>query len=289
MKENPMISVIIPVYNSALFIEQAINSILNQSFSDFELLIVNDGSSDETESLIFGFQDDRIKYHRLSRNLGNYHARNIGLRNAKGNYIAVMDADDIALPKRLEIQYNYLELHEDVLAVGTNFVLGINGSIAERPLSYEAIQLALLDNNCMLHPSLMIRKSILEYLGGYNEAYKYSADYDLICRIANKGPIINLPKILMVYRLHKNQISQSKNNEQQMYADKIRIHYHRQFIKQYSSGLFLEIDDYMIHNAKMGKIVALYVYAKHSDSGVSLKTANKLLNEIVDEIGRAHV
>lgn len=284
MKIKPMISVIMPVYNCGDFINQAINSILDQSFSDFELLIIDDGSFDETERVIAEFRDKRINYHRLEHNVGNYYARNIGLKVAKGNYVAVMDADDIALPKRLELQYNYLESHNDVLAVGTCFLFGIKGFEAERPHCYEHIKLALLDNNCILHPSLMIRKSVLDDLSGYNEIYKYSADYDLVCRIANKGAIINLPETLMVYRWHKSQISQSKHAEQQMYADKIRIQYHRQFISKYSSSLSLAVDDYMIRDAKMGRVIALFLYSKHSSCIECVEIANSLLDEIVDNL-----
>lgn len=281
---KPLISIIMPVYNCGDFINQAIDSILDQSFSDFELLIINDGSFDETERIVLAFRDKRIKYHRLDRNTGNYHARNIGLKVAKGKYVAVMDADDIALPKRLETQYNYLESHDDVLATGTCFLFGINGFKAERPVSYMDIKLALLDNNCILHPSLMIRKSVLDDLSGYNENYKYSSDYDLVCRIANKGPIINLPETLMVYRWHKSQISQSKLAEQQMYADKIRMQYHRQFISKYSSCLSLAIDDCMIREAKMGRVITLFLYSKHSSCIECVEMANFLLDEIVDNL-----
>lgn len=129
MKTRPMISVIMPVYNCGNFINQAIDSILDQSFSDFELIIIDDGSFDETERMVIAFRDKRINYYRLDHNAGNYHARNIGLKVAKGIYVAVMDADDIALPKRLETQYNYLESHDDVLATGTCFLFGINGCL----------------------------------------------------------------------------------------------------------------------------------------------------------------
>src|SRR5688500_300589 len=120
---SPKISVILPVYNGQLFLKAAIESILNQSYGNFELLIINDGSVDDTEKIIFGFNDLRIRYIRNERNLGLIATLNKGLDLAKGEYIARMDNDDISLPARLEKQLAYLEENKHVSVLATKLVI----------------------------------------------------------------------------------------------------------------------------------------------------------------------
>ena len=114
-----LVSVIMPVYNMAKFIESAINSIFQQSFSDFELIVIDDASEDGTDAVVQSYKDRQIIFERNSCNVGNYVSRNRGMQLAQGKYIAVMDADDIAMPDRLEKQVAYLEEHSGVLAVGS--------------------------------------------------------------------------------------------------------------------------------------------------------------------------
>lgn len=141
-----------------------------------------------------------------------------------------MDADDRALPERLLIQYHYMEQHTDVLACGSLFY--VHGFMVSKPLNYEDIRTALLQNNCILHPSLFIRTEVMRNIGGYNEKYCYSSDYDLVCRISLAGKIVNLPDILMVYRMHKGQISQKHVDKQKSYADNIRDCYREKILKE---------------------------------------------------------
>jgi glycosyltransferase involved in cell wall biosynthesis len=221
---QPLVSVIMPVYNNEKYVSWAIESILRQSYKNFEFIIINDGSTDSSTEQIKKFDDKRIVFINQAENKGNYRRRNEGIALSKGKYICVMDADDEALPFRLATQIIFLEKHELVLAIGSQFEF-IGKEISNKPTEYEFIKTKLLYNNVFLHPSLMIRKDIIDEIGGYNEEYHYSSDYDLVCRIAIKGEIINLPDILMRYRTHNSQISTAKKKEQQMYADMTRINY----------------------------------------------------------------
>ncbi|WP_081415454.1 glycosyltransferase [Parabacteroides massiliensis] len=201
-ERNIVVSVVMPVYNQEKYVQDAIESILNQTFQDFELIVVNDGSDDNSESKILSCRDERIVYVRNEENQGNYPARNIGIAKAKGRYVAVMDADDLAFPTRLEQQFTYLENHRDLCVVGSGFTFSDTLRKCRHPLGDEEIRLALLDRNSFMHASLMIRMEALRELGGYNEAYRYASDYDLVCRLVLYGKVENLPDILMIYRCH---------------------------------------------------------------------------------------
>src|SRR5690606_38731871 len=122
MRFAKKISIIMPAFNSDKFINSAIESVLKQTFDDWELLIVDDGSQDNTVDAILSFRDNRIKLIRLDKNYGNYHARNIGIRASSSKYVAMFDSDDICHSNRLEIQYNFLEKRKDIGAIGTNFL-----------------------------------------------------------------------------------------------------------------------------------------------------------------------
>jgi GT2 family glycosyltransferase len=222
--DAPLISVVMPVYNNEKYVSWAIESILKQSYKNFEFIIINDGSTDCSAEQIKNFDDKRIIFVNHSENRGNYRRRNEGLSIAKGKYICVMDADDEALPSRLATQVDFLEQNKSVLTVGSQFEF-IGKGISNKPMEYEHIKAMLFYNNMFLHPSLMIRKSTLDEIGGYNEKYYYSSDYDLVCRLALKGEIRNLPDILMRYRVHDSQISTAKQKEQQAYANEIRAEY----------------------------------------------------------------
>jgi glycosyltransferase involved in cell wall biosynthesis len=213
-----------PVYNVDAYIGEAIESILNQTFSDFEFIIIDDGSTDNTWDIIQSYKDNRIITLRNNTNFGNYPSRNRGMRIAAGKYIAVMDGDDIAMPERLEKQLEIMESDTSLLAHGTAFVFS-GGQISRRPCSYEILKVMLLQNNIFLHPSLIIRKEIIAEIGYYNEYYHYSSDYDLVCKIAQKGKIMNIPDILMRYRLHDNQISSTGRSRQAEFAERIRLEY----------------------------------------------------------------
>lgn len=224
--KKPLISVVMPVYNNEIFLEEAINSILNQTYDYFEFIIINDGSSDGSSEIITNIKDSRMKLFNYTDNKGNYHCRNQGCRLANGKYIAVMDSDDWAYPERFRIQVEILENNSDLLACGCIHE-DFEGKICFRSTFPQMVKVNLLYNNALLHPSLMIRKEVLQSINYYNEKFYYAADYDLVCRIALHGDITNLPDILMKYRKHESQISLLHLKEQTAYANEIRINYLR--------------------------------------------------------------
>lgn len=222
--KKALVSVIMPVYNVENFVKEAIDSILNQSYPNFEFIIINDGSTDNTSSIIKLEEDPRIICIDKQVNRGNYTCRNEGCRLAKGKYICVMDGDDIAMFNRLEKQVEIMEADPEILAMGTDFEF-INGSICRKPKEYPLLRTLLLQNNMFLHPSLIIKKEVLLQVGYYNEEYYYASDYDLMCRISLIGKVINIPDTLMRYRLHEKQISSGQYTKQTFYANQIRLRY----------------------------------------------------------------
>ena len=224
MKRKPLVSVIMPVYNSEEYVQEAITSILNQTYPWFEFIIINDGSTDHSSEVIDKQKDDRIRFINHTINIGNYPRRNEGCKLAKGEYIFVMDSDDWASPERMEIQVETMEHSSNTVACGTAHVT-FDGEYCFRPTNPEFSKINLIFNNGFLHPSLIIRKEILEEINYYDENYRYASDYDLMCRIVQRGNAINLPDVLMKYRHHKQQISSQHAKQQAHYADQIRLNY----------------------------------------------------------------
>lgn len=209
----PKISVCMPFYNTDSFINEAIESILEQTFEDFELIMVNDGSTDNSEAIVHGFKDKRIRY---AKNHHDYiQSLNIGLELATGKYIARMDADDKSHKDRLLIQYNYLESYPDIAACGTGLErFGLyTGKVIPQNLNSDEIEMAFLEAN---HFSIgMIRRDFLnQHNIRYNPSFIYAEDYKLYADIIMAGgKLENLPQILYYYRHHKQQIS-THNSEQ---------------------------------------------------------------------------
>ena len=230
-----LISVVMPVYNAAPFLKEAVDSLLMQSFLDFELIVVEDASTDHSLEILDTYRDSRILVLKNEVNRGNYPSRNIGMSVAKGKYICVMDADDIALLHRLAVQFQFMETHPEILACGSAYqVIGSN-EMYRSVQNYESIQEALLLDNCFLHPSLCFRTSVLKKIGMYNEDYIYASDYDFLCKMALVGPIVNLPDILMKYRWHNGQITQAHRLEQIKY---VKRYYPDEIENVYSSVVY---------------------------------------------------
>lgn len=227
------VSVVVPFCNAEKFIFDAVSSILKQSLIDFELLAVDDGSTDRTSAIIEGFGDSRIKLLTLGNNKGNYFARNHGMSVAQGEYICVLDADDIARSDRLAKQVDFLDEFSSIGVIVSNYII-INEhgkEISKRilPSTPSKLNVILLRNNFILHSSLMFRSKIVhEYGYYYDETLPYSADYDFLSRLANLFKIACLPEFLSFYRCHPNQISKTKATLQRNIADNIRK---KQFIK----------------------------------------------------------
>lgn len=269
-----------PVYNMAEFVDEAIRSILKQTFFNFEFIIMDDASDDGTDLVLRSYLDERIVLIQNDSNIGNYASRNKGMWLARGEYIAVMDADDIAMPDRLEKQVSYLEKHSDVLAVGSGCISLPGGILREGLFSYREIQLALLNNNCFVHSSLMIRKDILLKLNGYNERYYYSADYDLVCRLVAAGKVENLIEPLVGYRYHPFQISVLHKEKQQLFADEIRLKYQIEFINRYKKENQSLVGRAEVAVPVIGQAIAYYTYTLYSGDIRYEQKADELLDQV---------
>lgn len=276
------ISIIMPVYNEEKYLHEAIDSILSQTFGNFEFIIIDDASTDDSLLIIKSYTDKRIRLICHEYNVGNYPSRNEGLKIAVGKYICVMDADDVAYPQRLALQYAYLEVHSDVLAIGTNFDFSVPEMKRFLPSSYEQIMVGLLMDNRFLHSSLMIRTDIMKNCGGYDEKYVYSSDYNLMSRLALSGKIENLTNILMMYRWHESQISQSHKNEQKAYAYEICQKYQIEFINRYRIAEQQAPDEWITGIPNIGRIIALYTYAKYTKNILYEKLAEELLDHLLE-------
>ncbi len=204
-----MISVIMPVYNGEKYLREAIDSILSQTYSDFEFIIINDCSTDSTEEIILSYSDNRIVYIKNEKNMGVAATLNRGLDIAKGEYIARMDADDISLPKRFEKQIGFMEKHKNVAVCGTWVeFFGAANSVFKNPISKEETKVSLLFNSCIAHPTAMIRTNIAQCYK-YDSEYEGLEDYELWYRISLEYDITNIPDVLLKYRIHKEQVTQN--------------------------------------------------------------------------------
>lgn len=224
---KPLISVVMPVFNSEQYILEAINSILNQTLTDFEFIIINDGSTDKTQAILNTITDIRVRKIDNIVQKGNYKCRNIGMSVAKGCFIAVMDGDDIAKPTRLAVQYEFMCKMPNCVALGSSIELIKNDDVFKRTnyiQSSDEIRIGLLKDNMCTHPSLMIRAETLKKNQiFYNESYLYASDYDLMVRLSQIGEICNLSEALLQYRIHSNQITSKYRKQQSSFADQIRL------------------------------------------------------------------
>ena len=200
----PRVTVLMPVYNGERYLREAIDSILAQTFTDFEFIIVDDGSTDETPTILNGYTDPRIVRLRNQTNVGLVESLNRGLAAARGEYIARQDADDVSLPQRLEKQLDFLESHPDVGLVGTTFAIvnscGVILGIPSVPTQNGDIQERLLCANNFCHGSVMFRRKCLEVVGAYRADLFPAEDYDLWLRIGEHFQVANLSDVLYQWR-----------------------------------------------------------------------------------------
>lgn len=211
---EPKISVTTVAYNSARFLEEAILSVRNQSFSDFEFIIINDCSTDNSWEIItrHAAQDNRIIAINNETNLGSLASGNKALFHARGKYIAVFDSDDVCFPDRLKVQYEYFQSHPDIALIGTGAeLINEDGQIIgykHPPTDVNDIKYFLLLRNPIIHPSVMLRKSVLDVVGNYNPDYLHAEDYKLYeSLISAHYRIANLSQILIKYRRSPQSLS----------------------------------------------------------------------------------
>ncbi len=206
----------------APYIEESICSILTQTYRDFELLLMDDGSTDGTLDIIRKFDDSRIRLITHSSNLGLIETLNQGIELCTGEYIARMDGDDIALPHRFERQVNFMDDHRDCGVCGSQvYLLGLD-STTNKPLNHEEIRCWQLFHCTLVHPSVMIRRSVLVDHGIRYLNYFHAEDYEIWNRLAAVTQVVNLPEVLLMYRQHPNQISNIHKQVQEVQSEAIR-------------------------------------------------------------------
>jgi glycosyltransferase involved in cell wall biosynthesis len=204
MISNPKVTVLMSVYNGERFLQQAIDSILNQTYQDFEFLIIDDGSNDRSREIIQSHKDQRIRLIYNEENIGLTPSLNKGLELARGEYIARMDADDVSFPQRLEKQVEFLEHNPEVILLGAwAEVVDENGKIIKvwrYPTKDCVIRWRLLFGNCLVHSSVIYRKDKVLDAGGYNSSITYAQDYELWTKLSTIAQIRQLPQVLIRHR-----------------------------------------------------------------------------------------
>lgn len=223
---KPKVTVLLPVWNGEQYLREAIDSILRQTFRDFEFLIINDGSTDSSRAIVESYHDSRIRAVNHSTNLGLTRALNHGLSLVTGEYVARQDADDISEPDRLARQVAYLDAHRNVALVGCCYKkIGPTGEeLGDRPLPTDCLDLrwALLFYDPFIHGAVMFRRELVRNaVGRYDEAFPYVQDYDLWSRIARGLPVANLPEYLVRYR--HSPTSMSNNSAYAHEAEHFRV------------------------------------------------------------------
>ena len=208
----PRVTVVMAVYNAAQFLHQAVASVLAQTYCDFELIIVDDSSSDDSLSILQSVDDPRVRIIGHNTNMGAALSRNDALAAAHGEFVAIMDADDVCAPTRLERQIAFLEANPLVGLVGSGVYDNIDESGAVLYTSYlpednETIQQALVEEWCFFHSSIMFRRESYEHVGGYRKEFEPAEDHDFLLRILEHCQAHNLYERLVSYRLNPKGLS----------------------------------------------------------------------------------
>ena len=220
--KNPKVTVLMSVYNGDKYLNEAIDSILGQTFKDFEFLIINDGSTDKTGEIFESYNDSRIKIINNDKNIGLTKSLNKGLMLARGEYIARQDADDISMPERLEKEVEFLEQNKNVGLLGTYyFLINEKGKVLHTIkvlTESEEINEKLLEGNQFGHGSIMFRRDCVDIIGAYREEFKFAQDFDFYLRIAEAYDVANIPEPLYKWRINLKSISVTKKIQQDKYA-----------------------------------------------------------------------
>lgn len=274
---TPMISVLMPVYNAEKFLREAIDSILGQTYTDFELIIINDGSFDQSRNIIYSYNDKRIKIIENEKNSGLIFSLNRAIDNASGKYIARMDADDISMPDRFEKQITFLESHSDIALLGSSAIIidesGKEKKVANVIEASHLIFTQLFFESPFFHPSVMGRTSVFREFR-YNDNYYLAEDYYLWSQIAMKYKLSNLNEPLIKYRHHTESISRCKAQQQQDCVKKIYAFHLANLGVENITGEQLQCHyNIMVHNpayySAPGALDALkwlkYLYKKNVD------------------------
>lgn len=258
-----LVSVIMAVHNGEPYLAEAVESILGQTFADFDFVIVDDGSTDGSAEVVLGYADPRIRLLRNPANLGLIASLNRAVEAADGVYLARMDADDVSLPGRFTEQVAFLERHPEVGVLGAGVqMFGVrDGSIVPAPADPGDLACALPFHNPLAHPTAMLRGAVLRRAGlRYDPSFVHAEDYELWTRCAEVSLLANLPEILLRYRTHAANISVVHAAAQRATADRIR---RRELL---ALGLVPSAAEEALHGAvAAGVLAAFEVLAGHLD------------------------
>ena len=276
----PEISVLMPVFNAEHYLKMAIDSILNQTFQDFELIVINDGSTDSSEQTIFSYNDSHIKYYKNPKNMGLIATLNKGIDLCNGRFIARMDADDISLPERLQKQRDFLNNYSEFAMVGGNMekIDPENQHVANinKYCPAHLIKTQLFFKNAFAHSTMLIRKDVLTEFR-YNANYIHAEDYFLWSEIAFKYPVANLPEILIQYRAHQQSVSK-QNQQKQIDTTKKIYAYHLSKL-----NIVPSVSELNLHFKLLQKPKQIAIFNKNERRNIKiwierLLKQNKLLN-----------
>ena len=226
MGNDPRVSVVMAVYNAERYLEEAVRSILRQTYDDFEFIIIDDGSTDRSPAMLKSFADEdrRLRVHRQP-NSGLIASLNKAFGLARGTYVARMDADDISLPRRFEKQVQYLDAHKEIGVLGTWIQdIGADGGpgpIWPLPTSPATIRWFLMFGNCLAHPSAMMRRELIQSLG-YRAAAVHVEDYDLWIRASSVTGVANIPEVQLKYRVLSQSVSSRHLDVQERQAAELQ-------------------------------------------------------------------
>lgn len=225
MKNQPLVSIIIPTYNKEEYIKKALESVLNQTYKEIEVIVIDDGSIDNTQEIVKSFNNTRIIYI-WQENKGAAAARNTGIKKAQGKYIAFLDSDDLWLKEKLEKQVRFLEENPEMGLLGTGcYQINYKREIMGKkifPTKNKVLQGILIKYNPFIQSSVMVRKEVFDKIDSYDESFSQSEDYELWLRIAKYYKIANLPELLVMKRYYPESLSPSKDREQLFFVLKAK-------------------------------------------------------------------
>lgn len=229
MRNKPLVSVVMSVFNAQVYLKRAIESMLNQSLKDFEFIIVNNASGDRTSAIIRSYmrKDKRIRLVNNDLNLKLADSLNVGVSHAKTDIIARMDSDDISFPERLETQYRFLEKHPNVVIVGTNIsIIDNSGKIIskrEYPTQSSDLKRVMFQYAPFAHPTVMFRKKTFLEFNGYDPKMTQCEDIDFWFRVGSKYEFGNVPKTLLKYTLSMNSNTHYKLRAAELLGFKVKM------------------------------------------------------------------
>ncbi len=229
MNNLPLVSVVMPAYNAEKYLATAIESILTQTYTNFEFIIINDGSTDKTLDIIktYNEKDKRIRLVSNEGNKGIVYSENLGLKSAIGEYIAIMHADDISSPDRFEKQVSYMETNPHISILGGNMSFVGTEDHTNYPTNSDWIAMTFMEGNTLSHPTVMMRKKdIWNKKLLYDQSYSLIEDYKMWVDSALAGlKITNLTDIILDYRLHESQITSVKRDDISLAVDRLKEEY----------------------------------------------------------------